>query len=172
MKAGKNTPQSVLLYIDAVWAQNAPPDPWEIAMELGYNAKRFRVLKEKHGSRLLIHLRREARLRAEIPRFMAKQNGLLHPPQYVSSVEGAIDEAESVPVEYDNEFSMKAREKRAEQRKQDRDEAEAASQVKQLSQQVRDVALNLARSGVDPVPFLARIQREVAAERDRLRDAA
>jgi hypothetical protein len=32
--------------------------------------------------------------------------------------------------------------------------------------------VGLARSGVDPLPFLADLQRRVVTERDRLRDAA
>jgi hypothetical protein len=95
MKAGKNTPESVLRYIDAVWAANVPRDPIKLARELGYGPKGIRKLREKHGDRLLAYLEKLLRQRTEQPRFMAAQQGQLHPLQYVSSAEGAIDDSEA-----------------------------------------------------------------------------
>jgi hypothetical protein len=48
MKAGKNTPQSVLSYIDAVWAKNVPPEPFELAQELGISDIRLTKLRVKY----------------------------------------------------------------------------------------------------------------------------
>ncbi len=70
MKAGRNTPQSVLSYIAAIEARNVPEDPAQIARELGYGPKRYRVLKEKHGKDLLAHLKKARRLRTESKRHL------------------------------------------------------------------------------------------------------
>lgn len=97
MKAGKNTPQSVLRYIDVVWARNEI-DPIKLATELGYNLKAIGRLREKHGDDLLPYLLSVQRSRIERPRFMAKQQGRRPNQlrQYTTSAEGAIDDAETV----------------------------------------------------------------------------
>lgn len=98
MNAGRNTPRSVLAYIDTVWRLNAPIDPVVLARELGYSPKGIRKLRERHGEDLGRHLERVRRAHADTPRFLARQQGRFPTRglQYASSPQGAIDEAEAV----------------------------------------------------------------------------
>lgn len=106
------------------------------------------------------------------PRFPAKQNGLLHPPQYVSTAVRAIDDAESVPSVFQNVLTLEAHSRHATRRAEDAKEEHAEEQARQLARQLRDVAVAIHRAGGNPVEFLAGVQREISAKRDELRDAA
>lgn len=113
MKAGRNTPQSVLAYIDA----NTPTDPnaADLARQLGYSPTRYRRLKEKHGDGLVAHLERELRRRdhADAPRFLARQHGQRignDAHQYVDNVHSAIDPLEVVRDDLQTSITQRAHE--------------------------------------------------------------
>lgn len=163
MKAGRNTPQSVLSYIDAILQRNQPIDPNTLAQELGYTPKQIRKLKEKHGEGLLIHLKRVKRRRQEEPRFMAKQNGMLHPPQYVSTVHGAIDDAESPPEEVTAEYSRTA----WETFEVVKGEELARKQTRSRLERLRQAEIQLRKQGKPAEHHIAQIEEAlVAMERE------
>lgn len=113
-KAGKNTPQSVLRYIDAHLPVDEP-DPVALARELSYNEQAIRTLQERHGDGLLAYLEKQRRDKIETPLFLAVQQGQRHPQQYVSSPHGAIDGAEAVPNHFQRELNKRAHQERQRQ---------------------------------------------------------
>jgi hypothetical protein len=169
---GKNTPHSVLSHIDAVWRKHAEPDPLELARELRIGPTRYRRLREKHGDGLVKHLLELKRQRTEFPLFMAKQNGMRHPPQYVSSAEGAIDEAEVVPLNYQTVLVVDAKERFAKHRQANHAEEQAREDVKRLNARLKAVAIQSVRMGVSPVHVLAAIERQIAELEAETRKAA
>ncbi len=110
-RAHRNTPQSVLSYIDAMWRKHELPDPLELSRELGFSPKAYRGLKEKHGDELITYLLRVQRARAEEPRFLARQNGRTHPISYIGTRIGAISDAEAVDDATLAQFGTDARER-------------------------------------------------------------
>lgn len=169
MKAGKNTPQSVLSYIDAILAKNEPPDSLALARELGYKPKAILRLVDKHGERLPAHLQKVKRDREEHLRYLARQNGLAHPPQYVGSIHGAIcdEDAPTVPDHYQNVIKMASDTKWAQHEERERAEELARAQIRSISEMLREMNVQAARSGTTINPLLARLVREIKAESGR-----
>ena len=99
MKAGRNTPQSVLRYIGA-WLDRVP-DPVALARDLGYSEDDLATLEQRHGAGLLRHLQAVARSRADGDRFLAKQQGRAHPENYTNSHLDAVDDLPTTPPYYD-----------------------------------------------------------------------
>lgn len=172
MKAGTNTPQSVLAYIDAIWRQSAPPDPTVLARELGYNPKAFRRLKEKHGEGLVVHLERVKRERTETDRFMARQHGRAHPVQYVSSHHGAIDDVPAVPAYVQDRLTARANVRFMEHKRDNKAEEQAREDARRLAAATRDLLLMTARKGGDSGAIVERLKREIESCRIDVRDAA
>jgi hypothetical protein len=161
VKAGRNTPQSVLRYIDTILDRSKPVDPLEVAKDLGYGPTRIRKLKEKHGDKLLPHLLKEKRRRQEEPRFMAKQNGMLHPPQYVSTVHGAIDDAEAPPHDVTEEYARRGWET-VELLK---GEELAKRQARSRAERLRQAELELRRRGKSADEYARAVDEAIDAMR-------
>lgn len=111
-KVGKNTPHSVLAFIEVHLSRI--PDPLELARELDYDEDAIEHLQAKHGERLLPYLQGVWRRRQDTDRYMARQAGRRHPQQHVSSRLGAIDDLPEIPRHYEdrvNDLSYQGAEK-------------------------------------------------------------
>lgn len=115
----------------------------------------------------------------QVHRFKADERGYVAPPtlgdieaarldsSYTHSTHGAITDAgEAVPDVDQNLLSMRAKTKWAEREQTERPEEVARRVARTVAAQVKEVAVLQARSGVDPQPFLADLQRRLAEQRD------
>lgn len=92
------------------------------------------------------------------PRFLAKQQGQASPPQYVNSVEGAIDDAEAIP-----EVDQKAQSKAAEDRwNVMRGEQLRKREDKSREGRLHDLQFQARNKGVD----ISRITRAIDEQLD------
>ncbi len=87
---------------------------------------------------------------------------------YTRSRARALDpQAEAVLLSGDNDpIVVNARNRFAEHRMVEHAEERAQDQSRQLAKQVRDVAVGMVRSGVDPSSFFADLSRQVSAQRN------
>lgn len=147
----------------------------EFAAELGIeDAQLVRLHREyivKRGdeadAKLFLWLRTEWRRLRDQPRFLARQDGLLHPPQYSSSAVTAIDDAECPPPDEIAGY-RKSREAR------DNHQAERMAEIADLMD-----ALRTLRTSIDALPVgkktrtFWRLKGQIdATEREILRRAA
>lgn len=137
MKAGKNTPETVLAFIEAHLDAGDLPDPVELARELGYTPVGFRKLQERHGKNLAKHLAGLKRKRdvGNEPRLLPKNAG-----DYVHSPFAALTrgdelgpELEAVPEDYQNVLEMKAESQADKRRAEERLRREQHSLETRLS---------------------------------------
>jgi hypothetical protein len=93
---------------------------------------------------------------------------------YTHSRARALDpEAEAVMFVGDNDpILVDARKRFAEHGMVEHVEAQVQDQSRQLAKQVRDVAVSMVRSGVDPSQFFADLGRQINAQRNNSQDAA
>lgn len=99
---GHNRPVDVLAFIETrLVISEAQPDPIKLAKRLGYDDEAIANLQENHGDKLLGHLQKVERSRADTDRFLAKQQGRDHPEQYASTHHDAVDELPTIPERYE-----------------------------------------------------------------------
>lgn len=138
-----------------------------LCLELGLSMKSRARLAKKHGDGFQKWLEDTAAWvrRQDADHFLARQNGLIHPEQYCGSEHGAIqDGGVAVPVWYQNELSVVARNRFA----QDRDRERTRQEFRAVTSTIKDTAVKLERAGGDALAFMADIRRVV----DKYRDAA
>ncbi len=93
---------------------------------------------------------------------------------YTHSRARALDpQAEAVLIDGDNDpILVDARKRFAEHHQVEHAEQRATDQSRQVAKQVRDVAVSMVRSGVDPGMFFADLKRQINAHHNDSSDAA
>lgn len=81
------------------------------------------------------------------------------------------EEAEAVPDDYQNVLGMNARQRQAEHEKSERAVDLAKRDLRSITAQIRETAVEMARMGIDPNPWLVDLQRQINERRDE-REAA
>lgn len=144
MKAGRNTPQSVLSYIDAVLTQEEI-DPLVLATELGYSPKAYRKLKEKHGDGLAAYLVKAKRLRTDSVRRLSIRR-LREDPQNMTTIVPLGDRPPNPPeperVGRDDEDVMAERSSESEIMYLRQHWAAKRAQIDQCIAELREAGLN------------------------------
>lgn len=83
-----------------------------------------------------------------------------------------IDPLRSVPPNVQNVIRMRARLQHAQRYQSEKAEQAARDDVRRFAARVRDVTVRAARMGVDTVPIIARLERELREAEGELEDAA
>ncbi len=146
----------------------APEDLDQLCADLGIGLKRRAKLAAKHGEGLVPYLQGLWRWskRRDGDRFLARQNGLRTPEQYVSSRLGALanEDVPCVRPDIQQAQSVAARARFAALR-----EAETRRlTVDQLSAKLRALQKRAERTGVDLSDELARVGKALAEAEAKL----
>jgi hypothetical protein len=92
---------------------------------------------------------------------------------YTSSAELAVpDVGESVPDDYQNGLVIQAKERFASHREKAQAEELAKRDLRSVTAQIRETAIQMARNGLDPNPWLTDLQRQINARKNDLENAA
>jgi hypothetical protein len=91
---------------------------------------------------------------------------------YLNSPERAADKLAVVPDDWQNMVVMQGRSNWAERQREERMEETARRDAKRLATNVKLAAVDLAREGIDPTPFLAAIERRFEELVEQQREAA
>lgn len=96
-------------------------------------------------------------------RYLARQGGKLHPPQYTSSVTGAADELAAVPEEWEAAFGLHAEQSNVLRNAELRRQWEEESIVTRLEAEIMEAE----RLGIDPGREMARLEAGISALKRR-----
>lgn len=156
------------------------PELLKLAQDLGITQAQLAKLRTQYArkhkkeaeERLLSWLELTWQETRDRHRFLAKQDGRYHPPQYVSSVEGAIDEAEVVPDDYQTVLVIEAKERFVSHRREIDAQKEALKDLQAVQAEIRQLVQRAVKMGIQPSTVLAPIAREIQAQHGELKDVA
>jgi hypothetical protein len=100
-------------------------------------------------------------LRDHRPTLLGRQSGYTDRPDRAIKARGSEYEPESVTGEVQRELTMRGRARRAERQQAERSEDQARRDARRVANELRQLAISVARAGGDPVELLAQFERQI-----------